>query len=870
VKKLVLKCGLSPGDIVMLTAAVRDLHLCHPGQFITDVRTVCPELWEHNPFITRLSDDDLEVEEIDCSYPLINRCNRAPYHCLHGFIEFLNERLGLAIKPTAFKGDIHLSGQEKAWYSQVQEVTGEDTPFWVVAAGGKYDVTIKWWQTERYQQVVEHFRDKIQFVQVGQYGHHHPRLDGVIDMRGQTTLRELVRLVYHSQGVLCSVTALMHLAAAVPTRPGRPANRPCVVVAGGREPAYWEAYPGHQFIHTNGVLACCSQGGCWKDRTVRLRDGDPRDRPGNLCVDVVDGLPHCLGLISPAEVIRRIELYFQGGTLRYLSPRQNSAAQRGIIATARNTFDRQPLNLHNAGLACERFVQRIPPCPERFAGRGIVICGGGVKYFTCAWVCINMLRRFGCRLPIQLWHLDTKELDDRMRALVAPLGVECIDASKLRKKFPARILHGWELKAYAILHSPFREVLLLDADNVPIVDPEFLFDTPQFRQTGAIFWPDYGQLGGQKTYAIWRSCGLRPPREREFESGQITVDKQRCWAALSLSLWFNEHSDFYYSYIHGDKETFHLAFHKLKKSYSLVPTPIRALEGIMCQHDFQGRRIFQHRNLNKWNFLLRNRRVNDFWFDAECRDYIRQLQRVWDGGMGAQFKNARHVRSNAYGPGTHRANGSLPIRCRDRAKSVHLEAVVLLSAEGNYARGQTLANLAQTDWGDAPIHVHTEECQEENRERAQTGRAHRALELSLKRRADYVLLLHDDLEFNRHLRYNLEHWAAVRNGALTLASLYNPMVREAACDLNNHARIVAPNRVFGSQAFLIARPIIRHLVRDWSKVRGNLEFKLSRLAGRLRKPILYHVPSLVQRVRPQTSADGHFHQAMDFDPVWKA
>ncbi|HYG35797.1 MAG TPA: glycosyltransferase family 9 protein, partial [Clostridia bacterium] len=270
-KKLILKCGFSPGDLVMLTAAVRDLHSWYPGQYQTDVRTACPELWENNPHLTPLADDDPEAELIDCSYPLIDHCNKTPYHCLHGFIEFLNDKLGLKIKPTAFKGDLHLSAQEKAWFSQVHEVTREDTPFWIVAAGGKYDVTIKWWHTERYQQVVDHFRSRILFVQVGAYGHYHPRLQGVIDLRGRTNLRELIRLVYHAQGVVCSVTALMHLAAAVETKPGRPANRPCVVIAGGREPAHWEAYPDHQFIHTNGALPCCTAGGCWKDRTIRLR-----------------------------------------------------------------------------------------------------------------------------------------------------------------------------------------------------------------------------------------------------------------------------------------------------------------------------------------------------------------------------------------------------------------------------------------------------------------------------------------------------------------------------------------------------------------------------------------------------------------------
>jgi len=83
----------------MLTAAVRDLHRCYPKRFITDVRTLCPELWENNPYLIPLTDDDPQVEQIECRYPLINRCNQTPYHCLHGFIEFFNDHLRLAVKP---------------------------------------------------------------------------------------------------------------------------------------------------------------------------------------------------------------------------------------------------------------------------------------------------------------------------------------------------------------------------------------------------------------------------------------------------------------------------------------------------------------------------------------------------------------------------------------------------------------------------------------------------------------------------------------------------------------------------------------------------------------------------------------------------
>ena len=40
----------------------------------------------------------------------------------------------------------------------------------------------------------------------------------MIDLVGKTSLRELIRLIYRADGVLCPVTLAMHLAAAVETR----------------------------------------------------------------------------------------------------------------------------------------------------------------------------------------------------------------------------------------------------------------------------------------------------------------------------------------------------------------------------------------------------------------------------------------------------------------------------------------------------------------------------------------------------------------------------------------------------------------------------------------------------------------------------
>src|SRR5262245_22422291 len=135
-QKLILQNFQSPGDIVMLTAAVRDLHRTAPGRFETDVRTACPHLWENNPFITPIPDDAKGIEIIECQYPLVHRSNTGPWHFIHGFTKYLSERLDVQIEPGDFKGDIHLSVEEKSWMSQVQEVTRDPLPFWIIVAGG--------------------------------------------------------------------------------------------------------------------------------------------------------------------------------------------------------------------------------------------------------------------------------------------------------------------------------------------------------------------------------------------------------------------------------------------------------------------------------------------------------------------------------------------------------------------------------------------------------------------------------------------------------------------------------------------------------------------------------------------------------------
>jgi len=314
-RKLLLRQGQALGDVVVLTAAVRDLHKAQPGKFVTDVRTSCGAVWENNPYITKIEDEE-EPEEIDCHYPLINNAH-LPHHFITGFHDFLSAKLGVEVPITEFRGDLHLSGDEMRWMSQVEE-TGYRGRYWVVMGGGKKDFTTKWWPHSYYQAVVDHFRGKIQFVQAGVTTHHHQLLKGVIDLRDKTDIRQFIRLIYHADGVLCPITGAMHVAAALPKKDGQ--VRACVVVAGGREQANWERYPWHRYLDNVGTMPCCLERACWKNRCQPINDGDPKDEarcPYPVMIDHGVLTPRCMAQIRPEDAIRAIESYYDGGALTY-------------------------------------------------------------------------------------------------------------------------------------------------------------------------------------------------------------------------------------------------------------------------------------------------------------------------------------------------------------------------------------------------------------------------------------------------------------------------------------------------------------------------------------------------------------------------
>lgn len=292
---LILSTAQAPGDAVAMTAAIYSLHKSHPGKYLTAVESQYPDVFAHNPDVVP-SAQIPNALPLAMHYPAIHQSNERGIHFLQGWCEHLSSSLDIPVPL--------LTNRPHLYFTDIEPHIGG---YWVICAGGKNDITNKLWGHHNYQRVIQLLEGKVKFIQVGEKEEEHPYLSGVsIYHVGKSTLRQLFEIVRRARGVLCGVSLLMHVAAAL--------NRPAVVVAGGREPVQWNSYSKQQYVHTVGALPCNPVIGdvgnaCWRARVVPLGDGTSLD--DNTCQRPLElryagmritTIPECMYLIKPEEI----------------------------------------------------------------------------------------------------------------------------------------------------------------------------------------------------------------------------------------------------------------------------------------------------------------------------------------------------------------------------------------------------------------------------------------------------------------------------------------------------------------------------------------------------------------------------------------
>jgi Mannosyltransferase putative len=274
-------------------------------------------------------------------------------------------------------------------------------------------------------------------------------------------------------------------------------------------------------------------------------------------------------------------------------------AQRAAIIE----FGKLPRDHHGRGIVTSVFDQQLPS----------------------AWVLFSELKRLGISLPIEAFHREG-ELSPGNAALIEGLGLN------LKLRVLKDRVTSYAIKPFSIWRSAFREVLWLDCDNFPIRDPAFLFDDPEYRTKGSLFWRDVAgtdrALQWHPISEVWAMFNVPTNNAEEFETGQLLIDKEKCWAELGLTLHFNERP-IYKTMLWGDKDTFRLAWQNLAASRKKAPDPANYLRypdkvpygfmpfgtfhmgraneyhkwgggTVMVQRDRGGAPLFNHRNFDKF------------------------------------------------------------------------------------------------------------------------------------------------------------------------------------------------------------------------------------------------------------------------------
>ena len=143
-----------------------------------------------------------------------------------------------------------------------------------------------------------------------------------------------------------------------------------------------------------------------------------------------------------------------------------------------------------------KFVDKISllaeDLPYERGTQGIVTTAAG-EFVPILVVSLRMLRRTGSKIPVHVF-MESNEVyeNDVCERILPSLNATCFLMSDVLDEVPQKLpITKYQLKVFAMLFSPFDEVLMLDADNLAIEQPDHLLNSEPFTSMGFVSWPDY-------------------------------------------------------------------------------------------------------------------------------------------------------------------------------------------------------------------------------------------------------------------------------------------------------------------------------------------------------------------------------------------
>jgi alpha 1,2-mannosyltransferase len=212
--------------------------------------------------------------------------------------------------------------------------------------------------------------------------------------------------------------------------------------------------------------------------------------------------------------------------------------------------------------SAQRLAGRVPFLPETTG----IVTTANAEYLPVLLVSLRMLRRTGCKLPVEVYIDDWPAYDASTCEIVLPsLDAHCIILSEIygHNRTLSTPEH-YQYKILAILFSKFQNLLFLDSDTFPVYDPTVLFTVPPFTTHSLVTWPDYSALTTSPHFHHIAGISPEPVSARlSTDSGQLMLNKHIHRESLLMMVYYNYFGpEYFYPLLcqgsHGacDKETF--------------------------------------------------------------------------------------------------------------------------------------------------------------------------------------------------------------------------------------------------------------------------------------------------------------------------
>lgn len=283
------------------------------------------------------------------------------------------------------------------------------------------------------------------------------------------------------------------------------------------------------------------------------------------------------------------------------------------------------------------------PASTIYSGKGIVVSGGGAL-MGGALAMIIQTRETGSKLPIELILNTYDEYDEHIcKNLGAKFGFRCviIEQELGSEFFKSLEVTKFVYKILGLFVSSFDHTIALDADNMPIKNPDEILTSTAYTKTEFLLWPDlwqrtispeYYDIVGIEHGELRRRNGA--PNDAKFssyldigvddahfhdldglpshvstETGQMVFSKMKHYRSFILALYYNVFGkDYYWPMFYqgspgsGDRDTFVPALHVFEEPYHVVEHQTWLAGFVTPENQFQETTIVQYDPITSENF----------------------------------------------------------------------------------------------------------------------------------------------------------------------------------------------------------------------------------------------------------------------------